>query len=186
MASFGATGVLSPIRNRIHLMSEISDRILSVDPAKPRKSKATGQPPGKRGLAPKIRQIHVKYPELSHAQIAKRVGCRPSNVTGVLRTFLGKHSETTLRNYQENQADVFDSVAMRLIMSVSQKKIDKTPAVQAITGAAILIDKARLVRGQATGINAVVLMDVVDALRAKHNRVNTIDAKPVDHEPSKP
>jgi hypothetical protein len=39
--------------------------------------------------------------------------------------------------------------------------------MEAITGAAILIDKARLVRGQATSINANVLIDLVRAVRAE-------------------
>jgi len=119
----------------------------------------------KTGVAPRIRKLKLKHPELSHSDIAKRVGCTASNVTCVLKSFLGSHSEAELRDYQENQAEVFDSVAMRLLSSISQDKIDKTPAVQAITGAAILIDKARLVRGQATGINVNVLLDVVDAIR---------------------
>lgn len=121
----------------------------------------------KTGVAPRIRKLKLKHPELTGAEIAKRVGCTPNNVYCVLGTFLGDKSEAELRNYQENQADVFDTVAMRLLSSVTQEKIDKTPAVQAITGAAILIDKARLVRGQATGINVNVLLDVVDAIRTR-------------------
>ena len=42
--------------------------------------------------------------------------------------------------------------------------------MEIIIGAATLEDKARLVRGQATGINAnvlLVLLDVVDAMRSR-------------------
>lgn len=153
-------------------MSEIS-----VEPVKPRASSA------KKGLAPRIRKLKLRHPELTDSEIARAVGCRPSNVSVVLKTFLGNSSELDLRNYQENQADIFDSVSMRLLASVSQKKIDKTPAVQAITGAAILIDKARLVRGQATGINVNVLLDAVEAIRARrehvHRNVETKDLQEI-------
>jgi hypothetical protein len=55
--------------------------------------------------------------------------------------------------------------------------------MEAITGAAILIDKARLVRGQATGINVSILMDVVEAIRARPASVanpQTISADSVE------
>jgi hypothetical protein len=151
--------------------SAIAERILSVAPSKR----------SHRGIAPEIRKLKLKYPELTDSEIARKVGCDPSNVSQVLKTFLGKHTSDDLRDYQDNQADIFDSVAMRLLSSVSQKKIDKTPAVQAITGAAILIDKARLVRGQATGINVNVLLDVAEAIRSKRSGISTIDATTVDH-----
>jgi hypothetical protein len=80
---------------------------------------------------------------------------------------MGTKTTEELRDYQENQADVFDSLAYRLLGSLSQEKIDKTKPMEAITGAAILIDKARLVRGQATGINVSVLLDVAAAIRER-------------------
>jgi hypothetical protein len=125
----------------------------------------------RKGLAPAIRKLSIKHPELTHSEIARTVGCSPSNVTCVLKTFLGNTSEEELRNYQENQADVFDSVAHRLLLSVTQEKIDKTKPMEAITGAAILIDKARLVRGQATGINVSVLMHLAEEIRARGRQV---------------
>lgn len=140
-----------------------------VDPAVPVERKTV--PGRKTGKAPLIRKLAIDHPELSHTQIAKAVGCDPSNVTIVLKTFLGKTTESQLRNYQENQADVFDSLAHRLLLSVTDEKIEKSKPMEAITGAAILIDKARLVRGQATGINVSVLMDVVDAIRSRKSQV---------------
>ena len=109
----------------------------------------------------------MDYPELSHSDIAERVGCTRSNVSQVLSTFLAGYSDDELRDYQTNQADIFDTLSMRLLGSLTQEKIDKSKPMEAITGAAILIDKARLVRGQATGINVNVLMDVVEAMRQR-------------------
>lgn len=91
---------------------------------------------------------------------------------------MGTKSDAELRDYQDNQADVFDSLAFRLLGSLSQDKIDKTKPMEAITGAAILIDKSRLVRGQATGINVHVLMDVVEALRAKPSVMSASPTNP--------
>lgn len=125
--------------------------------------------PGPKGLAPRIRKMKLRHPELTDGEIAKAVGSSRQNVTGVLATFLADKSQEELRDYQENQADVFESLAMRLLSSVTQDKLDKSKPMEAITGAAILIDKARLVRGQATGINVTVLMDVVEAIRARGN-----------------
>ena len=127
----------------------------------------TAIPGRKRGLAPEIRKTALRYPELSKAEIARKVGCTRGNVSIVLDTFLDTKSPEQLRDYQENQADIFDSLAYRLLESVTQDKLDKTKPMEAITGAAILIDKARLVRGQATSINANVLIDLVRAVRAE-------------------
>ncbi len=122
-------------------------------------------PGRKRGLAPLIRSTKVRYPELSEAQIAKRVGCSPSNVHQVLSVFLRGHSEGELRDFQANKADIYDAVQMRALASVTQDKLRKSSAGSLVTVAAILEDKARLIRGQATGIHVSALIDVLDAIR---------------------
>ena len=47
---------------------------------------ASHPPPGFRAML--IRRIKIKYPELSESQIARCVGCSPSNVHQVLKSFL--------------------------------------------------------------------------------------------------
>jgi hypothetical protein len=54
-----------------------------------------------------------------------------------------------------------------MLASITQQDIAKAPLLPRVTGAAILEDKARIIRGQATGINAVMMMDVVEALKAR-------------------
>ena len=122
-------------------------------------------PGRKRGLAPLIRATNIRYPELSEAQIAKRVGCSPSNVHQVLSVFLHGHSEQELRDFQANKADIYDAVQMRALASVTQEKLRKSSAGSLVTVAAILEDKARLIRGQATSIHISALLDVLDAIR---------------------
>jgi hypothetical protein len=53
--------------------------LLLVDPA-------GHPPPGFRAML--IRRVKMKYPELSESQIARYVGCSPSNVHQVLKSFL--------------------------------------------------------------------------------------------------
>jgi len=122
------------------------------------------------GAAPKIRRMKLRYPELSNAQIAKKVGTDPSNVHRVLARFLGDHSEEELRTFQEHKADIFDSIQMRTLMSINDVDIAKAPLLPRITGAAILEDKARVIRGQATQINVSVLLDAVQAIREMRSK----------------
>ena len=47
---------------------------------------ASHPPPGFRAML--IRRVKMKYPEMSESQIARYVGCSPSNVHQVLKSFL--------------------------------------------------------------------------------------------------
>jgi len=149
-------------------MSEISDRIMSVEPVAGRR----------KGTAPVIRKLKLRHPELTDSEIARRVGCRPSNVSGVLKTFLGKNSAKQLQEFQESKADVYDALQLRVLGAVTPAKLTKSPAQSLILSAAILEDKARLVRGQATGINVTVLMYAVAAMRAMPSNISSIPPNP--------
>ena len=48
---------------------------------------------------------------------------------------------------------------------MTQEKLQKSSAKALVTIAAISLDKSRLVRQQATGINATALRDVAEAIR---------------------
>ena len=128
-------------------------------------AKIQKSPKSRKGVAPLIRRLHLDYPELTDSQIARKVGCSPANVGIVLRRFLGKHTTAELSSFQENKADIYDALQLKVLSSVTESKLRKTPAISLITGAAILEDKARLVRGQATGINVTALVDVAELLR---------------------
>jgi hypothetical protein len=122
-----------------------------------------------KGTAAMIRKTYMRYPELNHSEIARRVGCVPQNVDDVLGRFLGNKKIEELRGFQTNKADIYDIKQLQLLESVTADKISKMQARDAIVGAAILEDKARLVRGQATGINVQVLMDVAELIRSKRS-----------------
>lgn len=120
----------------------------------------------RKGTAPAIRRMKINFPELSEAQIAKRVGCAPSNVHNVLARFLGtQNNESDLRDYQEGKADIFDALQMRMHTSITQEDIANASLRDRVVSGAILEDKARVIRGQATQINVSALVDVVQALR---------------------
>ena len=120
---------------------------------------------GKRAIAMKL-----ENPHLSDAKIAALVGCSPANVHTVLSRFLGDHSKEELREFQANKADIFDSIQLRSLMSITNDDIAKAPLLPRITGAAILEDKARTIRGQATQVNVTVLLDAVQAIREMRSR----------------
>jgi hypothetical protein len=136
----------------------------------------------KRGLAPKIRALHEKYPEMSQSAIARKVGCTPANVRGVLSAYLSGTSDEALRGYQANRSDILDAIQHRALLHITEAKLDKSSPAELMTVFGISYDKARLERGQATGINVTVLMDVAQAIRdkqrgvAREQKANVIDA----------
>ena len=118
------------------------------------------------GAAVRIRKIKRKFPDLTNSEIAQRVGCDKANVHRVLKRFLGDNSESDLAEFQQAKADVYDRIQLRTLMSIDDATISKAPLMARVTSAAILEDKARLIRGQATAINVTVLLDAVEAIRA--------------------
>jgi hypothetical protein len=117
-----------------------------------------------------IRKTKLRYPELSGADISRRVGCDQAHVHRVLREFLGDHTKEDLHEYQQNKADVFDALTMRAVMSITDDKLGKSsaPALMMVAGTAF--DKSQLVRGLATQVNVSVLLDLVDAARDMRDR----------------
>ncbi len=124
----------------------------------------------KRGLAPAIRRLHLRRPELTGSEIARRIGCTRQNVHQILHTFLDNHTEQELRDFQAKKADIFDFLQLKLLASITDEKIQKSSLRARVLCAAILEDKARLARQQATGINATALRDVAEAIRQQARR----------------
>jgi hypothetical protein len=118
------------------------------------------------GKAPLIRKMKLKYPELNSREIARRVGCSAQNVDQVLARFLDGHSQDEIREFSEKKAEIYDALQMRLLESITKENIEKTRVYPRVVAAGILEDKARTIRGQATGINVSVLVDLVEAIKA--------------------
>lgn len=118
---------------------------------------------GDKGI--RIRKMHLRYPELSRAEIARKVGCDPARVTQVLNRFLNDNGEEDLRGFQSNQADIYDAIRLRALSSLTDDKMAKSSASQLAILIGIMHDKAALCRGQATSHVAVVLLDVAAMMR---------------------
>lgn len=88
-----------------------------------------------------------------NADIARIQGCDRSNISRVLQRY--GINQAKLKDYKNNRADVLAGIQERLLVSITSKDISKTPAIQRITGAAILYDKERLERNQATEITEI-------------------------------
>lgn len=125
----------------------------------------------KTGAAATIRKLKLRHPELSQADIAKRVGCSEANVSKVLQRFLSdEFTRADLGEFQESKADNYDSLQLRFLSSITHADIVKAPLLARVTASAILEDKARTIRGQATQINVNVLLDAVQAVRDMRRR----------------
>lgn len=118
---------------------------------------------GERAQA--IRELVVARPDLTQQEVADRVGCVRSNVSTVMTRFLHNHQMGDLSEFQADKANIYDALQMRSLASITQADIEKASYSQRIVGAAILEDKARLVRGQATSINVNALLDVANLIR---------------------
>ena len=114
-----------------------------------------------------IRKLSSRYPELSQGDIARRVGCSPQNVSEVLAEFLEDSSLERLGDFRSDKAEICELIQHRMLASITQDKLDKTPAVSLITAFAIMEDKIRLMRGQPTSMHVHALVDVLDALRMR-------------------
>jgi hypothetical protein len=115
--------------------------------------------------------MKMRYPEMSEGQIAKRVGCDPANVHRVLKRFLGDGiTEQDHEAFKDNTAEIFDRMSHRMLMSITDEDIAKAQLLPRVTSLAILHDKARTIRGQATQINVSVLLDAVQAIRDMRSR----------------
>jgi hypothetical protein len=123
-------------------------------------------PKPKNGVrAAQVRVLATRYPELSHSAIARRVGCTPQSVSDVLKHFLGGHSEDDLRAFQTGKVNAYDSLQLRCLESVTSAKLDKSSAGTLVTAAAILQDKAQILKGLPTGMDVHVLMNVLSVVR---------------------
>lgn len=121
------------------------------------------------GAAEHIRLLHDRFPAMSNVAIANKVGCAESNVRQVLGKYVRDCSLEELRDFQANQADIFDGLASSTLASITQADLEKASLLQKVTASAILVDKSRLVRGQPTSIHVTALMDVAELMRRRED-----------------
>jgi hypothetical protein len=118
----------------------------------------------------KIIEIKEAHPELSTVQIGKLTDCTHANVIRVLQNY--GIIQQDVKDYKENRADVLAGLQHRLISSVTDQDIKKTPVGSRILAVAQLYDKERLERGQST--NNISYMDVskrLETLKAERDKI---------------
>lgn len=120
--------------------------------------------------AREIRVLAMRYPELGPSALARRVGVSPQSAADTLKRFLGNHSEDDLRKFQQSKPDAYDALQLRCLESVTGAKMMKSSAMSLITGAAILEDKSRLIRGMPTNLDVHVLLDLMAVVRGDREK----------------
>lgn len=129
----------------------------------PKVTTVKGKGPRKGSKAPTIIEVATSNPGLSSSEIGKIVGCSHVNVVNTLHRY-GIDIQAT-DDYKSKRADVFAGLQQRILSSITDDAIKKTPAIQLVTAASILYDKERLERGESTQ-NISVLVGAIKDLQA--------------------
>ena len=117
-----------------------------------------------------IRKIATRYPELSQAAIARRVGCSEGNVSQVLKSYLKDTDLASIDEFRNDKAAILETFQHRTLSSITDADIANSSFTSRITAFAIMEDKIRLMRGQPTSIHVHALVDVLDAIAEKRER----------------
>lgn len=86
---------------------------------------------------------------------------------------------------REELAALFDDIAHKTLTGVSDEDVRKASLLQKLTAAGIAVDKGLLLRGQPTGIDVHILMDVASMLRGDRSSLPN-QSPPVLSPPAKP
>ena len=125
----------------------------------------------------KIIELKTTNPELSTTQIGKLVDCSHVNVVRVLQRYGMAQQE--VNDYKTNRADILAGLQHRLISSITDEDIKKTPVGSRILAAAQLFDKEKAELGQSTDKQPVLVLVRGDNCTVQ---VGSADAKqPVDN-----
>jgi len=132
-------------------------------------------------LQAKIIDTAQHHPNLSTREIGAIAGTDHAYVIRTLERY-GIDKETTER-FKTNRADIFAGVQEKFISSITVEDLQKASLYQKVTAAAILYDKERLERGQASEIvdHRHLQVDLAQALRAMREGADTtIDAEVIE------
>lgn len=80
---------------------------------------------------------------------------------------------------REELANLFDAITQRTLRGVTDEDIRKSSLLQKMTSAGISIDKALLLRGQATStVDVHVLMDIASMIRGDRSNQSSLPNQP--------
>jgi len=107
---------------------------------------------------------------ISQTKIAKTIGRSRHMVKNALAQ---PEIQRDIRDEKQELAALYKEKARDVLVSIDAGTIAKGNLLQKATSSAILLDKSLLLSGDATGnINVSVLLDVVDAIRAREDAVS--------------
>ena len=117
--------------------------------------------------------VELRLKGLSYRDIAKQINATESGTRRAILRYLPNIDD--LQVYKDHRADLFACKQAELLFSVTPDDIKSMAAGSRITGAAILYDKERLERGQAT--DHVAYVDLVAQDVANDSKIKEIQAK---------
>jgi hypothetical protein len=92
-----------------------------------------------------ITKLHTEQPHLKMIEIAAIANTSHSYVVETLQRFCLRHK--SLKDFQSNRADIWDSVSMAMLGSLTTDDIKKIPGAARIMSAGLAYDKMRIERG---------------------------------------
>jgi hypothetical protein len=149
-------------------------------------TKRTGKRTPRTTKTELIIKTATEHPDLTTREIGAIADCSHVNVITTLRRYGVDHAH--LEDYRSNRADILSGLQHRLLVSITDADINKTPVGSRVLAVAQLYDKERLERGQSTSnisyldvskrLQALVEQKKVllDQLKTEH-KVGTEDAK---------
>ena len=110
------------------------------------------------------RAIKQKLQGMNNQQIANDQGIHRQTVSRHLKPILEQFASPELTDYyRKNQAQILDGVAARTVAHISDEKLANSSAKDLGILTAVMIDKSRLIQGQSTSNQAVLLQAVFDS-----------------------
>ena len=140
----------------------MAPRVSTIEPVIPAERQGR-----KSGATALVRKLKIKHPERSEVDLATFVGCDVALAHQAIKSLddIREQSRKDLERYQAGKADRFDAMQLRIYESITDNVIEKAQLLPRITSLAILEDKARVIRGQATSVNVTVLLDAVQTIK---------------------
>jgi hypothetical protein len=132
--------------------------------------------PPKSARTQKIVELKTNNPNLTTTQIGKMVDCSHVNVVHVLQRYGLAHRE--VKDFISNRANVFAGMQHRLLSSVTDADIKKTPVGSRVLAAAQLYDKERIERGLSNNDQPVMII-IRDRQQPAKVEGDVIDIPPV-------
>jgi ParB-like chromosome segregation protein Spo0J len=95
---------------------------------------------------------------LSLREAGKLLNCSKDTIANAIKDL---PPQEIIRSYKDQRADSLAGLQVKLLNAIDDDKLKKASAFQLVGSAALLYDKERLERGQATSISAVDIRQLI-------------------------